>query len=127
MTSLAVGSPARRARQACDTPTCLEWHSEFMGTGIAWALSGERVLGAAVVAWRVHRRRAPDSLPMAQRAVQALPAPQQSTAALPAPERPAELHLHFHGLTAEEAAAVLRRAIEDDSARCASRARPGAL
>ena len=64
----------------------------------------------------VHRRRAPDSLPMAQRAAQALPAPQQSTAALPAPERPAELHLHFHGLTAEEAAAVLRRAIEDDSA-----------
>jgi hypothetical protein len=63
-----------------------------------------------------HRRQVPDSLPMAQRAVQALPAPQQSTAALPAPERRAELHLQFHGLTNEEAAAIVRRAIADDSA-----------
>ncbi len=42
---------------------------------------------------------------------QARPAPRR-----PAIERAAEVHLHFHGISAEEAAAIVRRAIGDGSA-----------
>jgi hypothetical protein len=50
------------------------------------------------------------------RRAEPLPAPSRGAAALPAPQRPAEVHLHFHGVSAEDAAAIVRRAIEDGSA-----------
>ena len=64
---------------------------------------------AAVIAYRVHRSRAGGTTrvslpaPTAARAVQAPREPR------PAIERPQEVHLHLHGVSAEEIAAILRR------------------
>jgi len=64
---------------------------------------------AAVIAFRVHRWRAGGTTrvslpaPTAARAVQAPREPR------PAIERPQEVHLHLHGVSAEEIAAILRR------------------
>jgi hypothetical protein len=72
-------------------------------------------LGAAAlvayVAWRLRQSRAgrvtPVSFPrpLPQRPGESITAPQR-----PVIERPAELHLHFHRLSAEEAAAAIRQA-----------------
>jgi hypothetical protein len=77
--------------------------------------------GAALVAWRLRRGRqnAPlvvhQARPVTRRPAESLPVPQRSAAPLPASNpaatgQAAELHLHFHGLTAEEAAAIVRHA-----------------
>ena len=64
---------------------------------------------AAVIAFRVHRWRAGGTTraslpaPTAARAVRAPTGPR------PAIERPQEVHLHLHGVSAEEIAAILRR------------------
>ena len=63
----------------------------------------------AVIAFRVYRWRAGGTTrvslpaPTAARAVQAPREPR------PAIERPQEVHLHLHGVSAEEIAAILRR------------------
>lgn len=64
----------------------------------------------AFIAWRLHHGR-PNRVtsmsfpaPLPQQPGESLTAPRQ-----PAIERPAEVHLHFHGVSAEEAAAVIRR------------------
>jgi hypothetical protein len=64
---------------------------------------------AAVIAYRVHRSRAGGTTrvslptPTAARAVQAPTGPRSAI------ERPQEVHLHLHGVSAEEIAAILRR------------------
>lgn len=85
-------------------------------------IAGAGVLGlAGVVAYRLRERATDraiwDGPPPAvlQAHAEPLPAPPQPSppalpaAALPATERPAGLHLHFHGLTADEAAAIVRQ------------------
>lgn len=82
---------------------------------VAAVVLGVAALGAGgLVAYRLRQHKAnapraagriPPSLPPPSQAL-----PQPGTAALPAPGRPAELHLHFHGLTAEEASAIVRQA-----------------
>ena len=70
----------------------------------------------ALVAWRLRQGRANAPrvvarvTPSLPRPARALPAPRRSTAALPAAGQAPELHLHLHGLTAEEAAAIVRQA-----------------
>jgi type VI protein secretion system component VasK len=64
--------------------------------------------GAALVAWRLRRGR--QNAPLVVH--QARPVTQRPAESLPAPQRPpigraAEVHLHFHGVTAEDAAAIL--------------------
>ena len=79
---------------------------------IAVAVLGGLALaaGAALVAYRLRRGRQGAPLvarrvtPVTRQAAEPLPAPRR-----PAIERPAELHLHFHGLTAEDVAAILAR------------------
>jgi hypothetical protein len=71
------------------------------------------VAGAGLVAlgaWRL-RHSGPNRVtavsfprPLPQRPAESLTAPQR-----PAIERPAEVHLHFHGVSAEEVAAVLHQ------------------
>jgi hypothetical protein len=73
------------------------------------------ILGLAAVglvafgAWRWHRYRHPDAAratafpPGSARAAQALPRPPRAI------EQPGELHLHLHGMTAEDIAAILAR------------------
>ena len=71
--------------------------------------------GAALVAWRLRsvRQNTPRVVhqvpPATRRAAESLPAPQRSVAALPAPERSAEIHLHLHGMSAEDVAAIIRK------------------
>ena len=79
----------------------------------AAVLAGIAVTGvAALAAFHVHRWRAGGTvqrpLPAAprQRVVQAPREPR------PAIERPIEQHVHFHGLTAEDVAAIIRQ--QDD-------------
>jgi hypothetical protein len=66
------------------------------------------VAGTALVAYRLRQGRANRTTPVSfprpvpRRPVQALPGPER-----PAIGRPAEVHLHFHGVTAEEVAAIL--------------------
>jgi hypothetical protein len=68
---------------------------------------------AALAAFHVHRWRAsgtvqrPLPAPPRQRAVQAPREPR------PAIERPIEQHVHFHGLTAEDVAAIIERSRQD--------------
>ena len=63
----------------------------------------------ALVAWRLRQGRAhtglgvPPPTPAVLRPAESLSAPQP-----PALERPAELHLHLYGVSAEEVAAILR-------------------
>jgi hypothetical protein len=65
----------------------------------------------AYVAWRLRQSRAnrvtPASSPrpLPQRPAESIEAPQQ-----PAIGRPAEIHLHFHGVSAEDIAAAVRHA-----------------
>ena len=83
-------------------------------------VAGVGALGlVGLVAWRLRQGRANGTTPVSfqppilQRPAQALPARQQAALPardVPAIERPAELHLHFHGLRAEEAAAIVRQA-----------------
>jgi hypothetical protein len=86
-------------------------------------IAGVGVLGlAGFVVYRLRERAADramwDDPPPAvlQAHAEPLPAsPQPSlpalpAAAVPATGRPAKLHLHFHGLTADEAAAIIRQA-----------------
>jgi apolipoprotein N-acyltransferase len=75
------------------------------------ALAAVAVLaGAALLVYRVRQgqRSAPLRVrlvpPVTRQAAQPLPAPQQ-----PAIERPAEIHLHLHGVSADDIAAILRR------------------
>ena len=82
---------------------------------IAAVLAGLALAGvAAFVAYRVRQGRRSASLrvhqvpTVTQRPAGPLPAPQRSAAALPASQRP-ELHLHFHGVDADEVAAILRQ------------------
>lgn len=66
--------------------------------------------GAALVAYRVRRGRPAAPLvvhqarPVTRPAAESLPAPQR-----PVVERPAEVHLHLHGVSAEYIAAILAR------------------
>jgi hypothetical protein len=79
---------------------------------------------AAVIAFHVHRWRAGGtagrSLPAAplRPAVQGAPAPRTAVQAprepRPAIEQPIEQHVHFHGLTAEDVAAILERQRQDE-------------
>ena len=68
--------------------------------------------GAALVAWRVRRSRAartrvvPRLTPGPIRSVRATAGPQEARAAL---DRPAELHVHFHGMSAADVAEVIAR------------------
>jgi hypothetical protein len=70
--------------------------------------------GAAFVAYRVRQGRtspvADVSLPrqVPWRSAEPLSASQR-----PAIEAPREVHIHFHGVTAEDAAAIVRRATQD--------------
>ncbi len=67
--------------------------------------------GAAVVAWRVYqwRANAPRVVdvitPSLPRPAESLPAPRAPE--LPAPERLPEVHLHLHGVSAEDVAAII--------------------
>jgi hypothetical protein len=116
----ARGAAARHPEQA---PGLVEHLSRVTARRARVLDAGEPVLDAAVVAWRVHRRRAPDScrwpsVPRsspgaAQKCGRTSRARRPPTApALPRSDR-------------WEAAAIVRRAIEDDSARCAPQWRPG--
>ena len=80
--------------------------------------------GAAYVALRLrHRatepaRRVYQAHPVAQRRPQALPEPRPSAAALPPADRheleaPRQLHIHVHGVSAEDVAAIIRQQQED--------------
>jgi hypothetical protein len=79
--------------------------------------------GAGLVAWRLRRGRQNAPLvvhqvpPVTWRPAESLPVPQRSVAALPAPERPAEIHLHFHGVSAEDIAAILAEGNRPDGPR----------
>jgi hypothetical protein len=64
---------------------------------------------AAVIAFRVHRWRAGGPARVSLPAPTAARAVQAPTGPRPAIERPHEVHLHLHGVTAEEIAAILRR------------------
>jgi hypothetical protein len=78
------------------------------------------VLGVAAaglvgfIAWRWHRYRNPDAArttalpPRMARAAKPIPPPQQR-----AIERGGELHLHLHGVTAEDVAEIMRRQQKD--------------
>jgi hypothetical protein len=63
----------------------------------------------AFIAWRWHHCRQPDAAraiappPGVARAAQGLSQPR------PAIEQPGELHLHLHGVTAEDVAEIMRR------------------
>jgi hypothetical protein len=76
---------------------------------VAAIASGAAVTLIGIAAWRGRRRRldatraeVPATL-LPQRAAQPLPPPPR-----PAIERPGELHLHLHGVTAEDVATILR-------------------
>ncbi len=64
--------------------------------------------GAGLLAWRLRRGRQNAPLvvhrarPVTRRPAESLPAPRR-----PAIGRAAEVHLHFHGVTAEDVAAIL--------------------
>jgi hypothetical protein len=79
--------------------------------------------GAGLVAWRLRRGRQNAPLvvhqvpPVTWRPAESLPVPQRSVAALPAPERPAEIHLHLHGVSAEDIAAILAEGNRPDGPR----------
>ena len=64
---------------------------------------------AAVIAYRVHRWRAGGTTRVSLPAPTAARAVQAPTGPRPAIERPQEVHLHLHGVSAEEIAAILRR------------------
>jgi hypothetical protein len=77
-------------------------------------------LVAVVVVWRARRR--PHALPVACQAPQALPAAERPVSALPVPTwaaRPRELesgaavHLHFHGMTTADIAAIIAAQNDD--------------
>jgi hypothetical protein len=61
----------------------------------------------ALVAYRVHRRRAGATARVSLPAPPAPPALRARAEPRPAIERPAEVHLHFHGVSAEEVAAII--------------------
>jgi hypothetical protein len=71
-------------------------------------------------AWRLYRWRQPGAArvtalsPGVARAAQPLSAPQRSAAALPPADGPQEIHLHLHGVSAEDVAAILARQNGED-------------
>jgi hypothetical protein len=79
--------------------------------------------GIALVAYRLRRGRQNAPLvvhqvpPVTWRPAESLPVPRRSVAALPAPERPAEIHLHLHGASAEDIAAILAEGNRPDGPR----------
>lgn len=85
---------------------------EVLAVVMAVVLGVGLLAGIALVAWRLRQGRQNTPLvvhratPVTHRAAEPLTAPQQARAALPAPERP-ELHLHFHGMSAADVAAVI--------------------
>jgi uncharacterized iron-regulated membrane protein len=93
--------------------------------GAALALLHALIIAAAIclgvaipaltgfIVWQLRRRREP---PWAVH--QVTPAPPRPAQALPAPRRqaieaPRQLHLHFHGVGAEDVAAIIRQQQED--------------
>jgi hypothetical protein len=70
---------------------------------------------AGFVAWRLYRWRHPGAdratalPPGMERAAHPLTEPRRSAAALPPRDRPREIHLHLHGVSAEDVAAILAR------------------
>ena len=69
------------------------------------------LVGLLTWRWRRPRPDAARAMPptLMARAAQPLPEPQRSAAALPPPEGPREIHLHLHGVTAEDVAEILDR------------------
>jgi hypothetical protein len=68
----------------------------------------------ALVASRVHRRRAGAAARVSLPALPTPPALQARAEPRPAIERPAEVHLHFHGVPAEDVAAIIERHSQDE-------------
>jgi hypothetical protein len=67
-----------------------------------WLIALAVAAGAAVVAHWVRQDRANGTMAVPRAAPEALPAAQR-----PAIEGPREVHLHFHGVTAEDVAAII--------------------
>lgn len=97
----------------------------LIAAAVIFALAG--AAGAALLAYRIRHGRTPQALP-AHRARVAVrpqpppPVPRQAADPLPGPQRPAikaprEVHLHFHGVTAEDVAAILARVNHQDHER----------
>jgi hypothetical protein len=84
-------------------------HMLLIAAAVLLGLAGVALAG--FIAWRVHRYRHPGAAratalpPGAARAAQPLP-PQERR---PAIERLQEVHLHLHGVSAEDIAAILAR------------------
>jgi hypothetical protein len=68
---------------------------------------------AAVIAFRVHRWRAGGTTRVSLPAPTAVRAVQAPTQPRPAIERPQEVHLHLHGVSAEDIAAIIERSRHD--------------
>jgi hypothetical protein len=64
---------------------------------------------AGVIAFRVHRWRASGTTRVSLPAPTTARAVQAPTGPRPAIERPQEVHLHLHGVSAEDVAEILRR------------------
>jgi hypothetical protein len=79
----------------------------LIATAVIGGLAGVGL--AAVIAFRVYRWRAGGPARVSLPAPTAAQAVQAPTGPRPAIERPHEVHLHLHGVTAEEIAAILRR------------------
>jgi hypothetical protein len=75
-----------------------------------------------LLTWRWRRSQAdaarnrPPLAPKLVRAAQPLPEPERSAAALPPPGGPREIHLHLHGVSAEDVAAIIERGRQDGPA-----------
>lgn len=99
--------------------TALAHLIEVLAVVLGIVLSVAVLAVAALVAYRIRRGRAPLALPVHR--AQALPG--QAAEPLPGPRRPAisapkqELHLHFHGVTAEDVASIIAERNRPDGPR----------
>lgn len=81
---------------------------EVLAVTVAVILGVSLAAGTVLVAWRLRRGRQNTPLVVHQ----VTPVTRQAAESLPAPPRPAieasrEVHLHFHGVTAEDVAAII--------------------
>jgi hypothetical protein len=87
-------------------------HVLLITAALLLGLAGVALVG--FIAWRVHRYRHPDGArdtalpPGAARAAQPLPQPRRAAAGQ-APAIEQHIHHHWHGVTPEDVAAIIRR------------------